>query len=318
MGAIIQGIGIDVPQNIVTNSDLEKLIDTTDEWITSRTGIKQRHIVPKDSADLTSDLGARAAKRALEHAGVAVSEVDGIINASINPDKLFPSVACYIQAKLGAKGFAFDVVAACGGFSFAMTTAASLIASGQCKKILVVGSEIMSRIVDWEDRGTCILFGDGAGAVLLSAQPNPERGILCSKIESDGESASILYLNNQYNSSNEKYLRMNGQQVFKMAVNKLSAVLQYCLDQQNLKITDLKKALFHQANIRILSAVSDKLGLSAEQCPVNVHQYGNTSSASVPILLYETFQSGQIQEGDLVSLAGIGGGMSWGCNLLRW
>lgn len=318
MGAIIKGVGVYVPENILTNADLEKLLDTNDEWVTSRTGIKQRHILPKDSTDKTSDLGTRAAKIALDRAGMLPTELDGIINGSINPDKLFPATACYIQNNLGAKGFAFDVTAACAGFVYALSVASAMISSGQAKNILVVGSETMSRVVDWTDRGSAILFGDGAGAVVLSKNDDPKRGILRCVLETDGSTTDILYLNNQYNINNDPYLRMNGQSVFKMAVSSLSKVVRQALELEGLTTADLKYALFHQANIRILKATAEKLGLTEAQCPVNVHNYGNTSAASVPLILNEVYEAGKLSEGDLISLAAIGGGMSWGCNLLRW
>lgn len=318
MGAIIKGLGVYVPENILTNSAIEKMFDTTDEWITTRTGIKERHILPHDSSELTSDLGTRAARIALDRAQLLPSQIDGIINASINPDKLFPATACFVQKNLGASGFAFDVTAACAGLVYAVSVASSLIASGQCKNILVVGCELMSRVVDWQDRGSAILFGDGAGALVLSAQPDPTRGVLRNRLETDSKASDILFLNNQYNSPQNPFLQMNGQAVFKMAVTQLSKVVQDTLALENYTPADLKYGFFHQANIRILSATAEKLGLSSEQCPINVHKYGNTSSASIPLVLNETYEAGKLSEGDLISFAAIGGGMSWGCNLIRW
>jgi 3-oxoacyl-[acyl-carrier-protein] synthase-3 len=319
--AIISGIGVYCPENIWTNHDLEKLVDTSDEWIRTRTGIEQRHILPKESNWKASDLGAKAAQEALEKAGIGPGDVDGIIAAGINPDKQFPATACFIQQKIGAQGFAFDVTAACAGFVYAVNMASLLIQSGQCKHILVVGAELLSRVVDWEDRNTCVLFGDAAGAVVLSACEEEGRGVLCSTLNSDGAATDILFLNNLHQADSEESkscLQMNGKQVFKSAVTNLSEVVSQTLDKQNLRAQDLDLAVFHQANVRILDAVAERLGLTEEQLIVNVQRYGNTSSASVPLALYEAESQGKLAPGKLVSLAAIGGGMSWGCNLMRW
>lgn len=313
MGAIIRGLGISVPDNILTNADLERLVETSDEWITTRTGIKERHILPKDSALQASDLGAAAALNALQKAGVSPDAVNAIIAGSIVPDKQFPATACFIQEKIGAKNaFAFDITAACAGFVYGVNLASMLIDSGQCENVLVVGAEVLSRVVDWSDRNTCILFGDGAGAALISRGP-ADRGVIRSLLRSDGAHAGILYLDNV-----TEDMHMDGKQVFKLAVSEVSKVVRDTLALEGLQVSDIDLLVMHQANVRILSAISEKLELPEEKVMVNVHRYGNTSSASIPLALHEAEQTGRLKPGMLVALAAVGGGMSWGCNLIRW
>jgi len=318
MGAVIRGIGIYHPENILTNSDLEKMVDTTDEWITSRTGIRQRHILPKDSALKSSDFGAFAAIAAMERAGVVPEDIDGIICANINPDKQFPATACFIQAKIGARNaFAFDVTAACAGFVYAANMASLLIDSGQCRNVLVIGSEILSRVLDWTDRNTCILFGDAAGAVVMGQGPK-DRGILLSRLKSDGTQSEVLYLNGPEAVGGPRGMFMDGKQVFKAAVTEVSAMVRSTLADAGFAPSDLDLLVLHQANVRILNAIAEKLGLPPEKVIINVERYGNTSSASIPLALHEADGQGRLKPGMLVALAAVGGGMSWGCNLMRW
>lgn len=318
MGAIVRGIGVYYPENIVTNAQLEKMVDTTDEWIFTRTGIRERRILPKDSTLLASDIGAIAARDAMESANVRAEEIDGIICANINPDKQFPATACYIQAKIGAKhAFAFDVTAACAGFVFATNMAALLIDSGQAKNILVIGSEILSRVLDWTDRNTCILFGDAAGAVVISQGPK-ERGVILSQLQSDGNLAGALYLANEPNEKGIRGMNMDGKQVFKSAVTVITDIVQSTVAKAGYKVEDIDLLVLHQANIRILNAIAEKLAVPMDKLIVNVDRFGNTSSATIPLALKDAEVQGRLKPGMLVAMAAVGGGMSWGCNLVRW
>ncbi len=313
MGALISGLGVCIPENILTNADLERMVETSDEWITTRTGIKERHILPKDSPLQASDLGAAAALSALQKAAVHPDAVGAIIAGSIVPDKQFPATACFIQEKIGAKNaFAFDITAACAGFVYGVNLASLLIDSGQCEHVVVVGAEILSRVVDWSDRNTCILFGDAGAAAVISRGPK-DRGVLRSLCRSDGAHAGILYLDNV-----GEDMRMDGKQVFKLAVSEVSKIVKETLALEGLQIADIDLLVMHQANIRILNAISEKLELPPEKVMVNVNRYGNTSSASIPLALYEAEQQGKLKPGMLVALAAVGGGMSWGCNIIRW
>lgn len=316
MGAIIRGIGIYHPEQVMTNADLAKIVDTSDEWIATRTGIRQRHILPKDSKLKASDFGAIAAQRAMEKAGVKPEEIDAIICGAANPDKAFPATACFIQAKIGAQNaMAYDVTAACAGFVFGVNQAALLIDAGQCRNVLVIGAEILSQVIDWSDRNTCILFGDGAGAVVMGKGPEG-RGVLHSRMQSDGTLADILFLD--LPGSETRGMRMDGKQVFKAAVTVISEVVVASLAKSGYTPKDLDLLVMHQANTRILSAIAEKLELSPDKVIVNVDRYGNTSSASIPLALHDAEKMGKLKPGALVALAGVGGGMSWGCNLLRW
>jgi 3-oxoacyl-[acyl-carrier-protein] synthase III len=319
MGAVIRGIGVYYPDPILTNADLEKMVETTDEWITTRTGIRQRRILPKDSPLKASDFGTFAAKAALEKAGIGPDQIDGIICANINPDKQFPATACFIQAKLGAKNaFAYDVTAACAGFVFGANMAHLLIDAGQARNVLVIGAEIISRVLDWNDRNTCILFGDAAGAVVFS--PGPEgRGVILSQLKSDGNQADALYLDcASAAGSAGKGMAMDGKQVFKSAVTEISEIVKSTVAKAGLSLRDLDLLVMHQANVRILQAIAEKLELPPEKMIINVDRFGNTSSASIPLALHDAEAQGKLKPGKLVALAGVGGGMSWGCNLLRW
>jgi len=316
MNAVIKSVGVYLPEFIATNDELAKTVDTNDEWIRSHTGIAERRLV-KDSNILTADIGCFAAKNAIEKAGVSPSQIDGIIAGTMSPDKQFPAIACYIQAKLGCEGaFAFDITAACGFIPPALNTAALMIRSGQAKNILVVGAEICSRILDWSDRNTCILFGDGAAAVLLSASEEEGRGFVGTALSANGNLADILYLNTL--GAEASFLRMEGTAVYKLAVLELVSITQKALENAGLSLSDIDLFVPHQANIRIIQSVGKRLKLPAEKVMVNVDKYGNTSSASIPIALYEAEQQGRLKPGMLVAMTAIGGGMNWGCTLFRW
>ncbi len=316
MGSIVCGVGIYNPEGVLTNEDLSKIVDTTDEWIVSRTGIRERRMVIKGSGIMPSDMGTFAAKEALTKAGVDPEEIDGIICAAINADKQFPATACLIQAKIGAsKAVAFDVTAACAGFVFGVNLADLLIQSGQCKNVLVIGSELLTEVVDWTDRNTCILFGDGAGAVVMSQGPK-DRGVLNSILRSDGRTGDILYLD--VPGTPNRGVKMDGKQVFKLAVNSITSVVSETLAKSGFTIADLDLLVMHQANIRILTAIVEKLGLPMDRVIINLDRYGNTSAASVPLALHQAEMEGRLKPGMLVALAAVGGGMSWGCNLVRW
>ncbi|MCL1967407.1 MAG: ketoacyl-ACP synthase III [Fibromonadales bacterium] len=318
MNAIIKSIGVYLPEFIATNDALkeEHGLDTTDEWIKSHSGIAERRIV-KDANLLTSDIGYLAAKKAIENAGISPSEIDGIIAGSMTPDKQFPALACYIQAKLGcANSFAFDITAACGFIPPALNTAALMIRAGQAKNILVIGAEICSRIMDWSDRNTCILFGDGAAAILLSVCEDSNRGFIAAALASDGNLANILYLNAL--GAEGSFLRMEGTAVYKLAVSELEAITKKALESAGLSVADIDLFVPHQANIRIIKSVGKRLGLAEEKVVANVEKYGNTSSASIPIALHEAQQKGILKPGMLVAMPAIGGGMNWGCILFRW
>jgi 3-oxoacyl-[acyl-carrier-protein] synthase-3 len=318
MNAAIKSVGVYLPQFVATNDELAKAkgLDTTDEWIKSRSGIAERRL-EQNSELLTADIGYFAAKNALEKAGVSPTEVDGIIAGTMSPDKQFPGEACYIQAKLGCgRAFAFDITAACGFIPPALNTASLMIRSGQAKNILVIGAEICSRIVDWSDRGTCVLFGDGAGAILLSATEEEGRGFVGSALAADGNLTGILYLNTL--GAEGSFLRMEGTAVYKLAVTELASITKKALENAGLKLSDIDLFIPHQANIRIIQSVGKSLGLSEEKVMVNVSKYGNTSSASIPIALYEAEEQGRLKPGMLIAMPAIGGGMNWGCVLFRW
>lgn len=324
MGAIISGLGISLPDNILTNADLERMVETSDEWIVTRTGIRERRILPKDSLLKASDLGAAAAQQALDRAGVRPDQVGAILVGGIVPDMQFPSTACIIQEKIGAKNaFAFDITAACAGFVYGANMASLLVDAGQCEHVLVIGAETLSRVTDWTDRNTCVLFGDGAAAAVFSRGPQ-DRGVLRSLLRSDGGAADILRLESLTaaaagaSPSTGPFIRMDGKQVFKLAVSEVSRVVSDALAAEGLAPSDLDFFVAHQANVRILSAIGDKLGLPEEKVFINVHRYGNTSAASVPLALYEAEAEGRLKPGMLVALAAVGGGMAWGVNIVRW
>ena len=315
----IAGIGSFLPGKPVSNSDLvQRGVDTSDEWVTERTGIKTRHLAGADVK--SSDLALEAGRRALDSAGIEAAELDLIIVATTTPDYIFPSTACYLQAKLGVKGaMAFDVQAVCSGFVYALTIADKFIRSGSHKKVLVVGAETFSRILDWKDRTTCVLFGDGAGAVVLEASEKP--GILATAAHADGSQNVILSVPGTVSHGQvigDPFLRMDGQAVFKFAVRALADIATECCDQAGIKTQDIDWLIPHQANLRIIDSTGKKLGIGADKVIVTVDQHGNTSAASVPLAFDQAVRDGRIQRGQKVLLEGVGGGFTWGAVLLEF
>ncbi len=310
--ARIIGTGSYLPPTVVTNDDLSKTIDTSDEWITTRTGIKERRRVTDES---TCDLAEIAANNALKMAGIDASELDLIILATTTPDKIFPATATMLQTAIGASCPAFDLQSVCSGFIFALTTAEQYIKTGAANKVLVVGSETLSRIVDWNDRSTAILFGDGAGAVVLSG--SEETGILHSKLYSDGKYLSSLQVSNNY--INETgFIEMAGNEVFKIAVNRLSSLAEETLKDCNMSSDELDWMVPHQANLRIISAVAKRIKTPMDKVVVTLDKHGNTSAASIPLALDEAVRDGRIQKGQTLLFEGIGGGFSWGSILVKF
>lgn len=314
----IAGTGSYLPERIVTNRDLEDRVDTTDEWIVSRTGIEARHVAADD--ELTSDLALHAARRAMESAGVGPEDIDLIVVATTTPDMVFPSTACILQAKLGVRqGAAFDVQAVCTGFIYGVAVADKFVASGQSKCALVVGAEVFSRLLNWNDRRTCVLFGDGAGAVVL--KPSGEPGIYSTHLHSDGSYGHILRVNGGIAEGKVRghpYLEMDGQAVFKLAVRVLEECSREALEHNGFTGADLDWFIPHQANLRIINATADKMGVPRERVVTTVARHGNTSAASVPLALDGAVRDGRVQPGNLILLEGVGGGMTWGSVLLRW
>ncbi len=319
---VIRGVGGYLPARVVTNSDLAKLVDTSDAWITERTGIKERRIAAE--GELTSTMGAIAARAALDDAGLAPEDIDLIILATSTPDQTFPATAVTIQAELGiTHGAAFDVQAVCSGFVFALTTADNYLKSGMFKRALVIGAEAFSRILDWEDRSTCVLFGDGAGAVVVEAQKlngvMTDRGILATCLRSDGRYRDKLYVDGGPSSTGTVgHLRMDGPEVFRHAVTKISEVIGTTLDQAGYKASDIDWFVPHQANKRILDGAAKKLGLDKDRIIITLDKHANTSAASIPLALNTARADGRIKTGDLVLLEAMGGGFTWGAVLLRW
>ena len=318
--SVIKGCGSYLPEKVLTNHDLSKIVDTSDEWISERTGIHQRHIAADD--EYTSDLGLVAARRALEDADIPASDVDLIILATSTPDQTFPATT--IQAELGIhEGAAFDVQAVCSGFVYALATADSFLKSGQHKCALVIGSETFSRILDWTDRGTCVLFGDGAGAVVVCAEEAGEtpdnEGIIASRLRSDGRYRDKLYVDGGPSTTQSAgYLRMNGREVFRHAVSKISGVIEETLEIAGLDVEEIDWFVPHQANKRILDGTARKIGLLPEKIVITVDKHGNTSAASIPLALDIAIKDGRIKKGDLVLMEAMGGGFTWGAVLVRW
>ncbi|HEX5129505.1 MAG TPA: beta-ketoacyl-ACP synthase III [Usitatibacter sp.] len=316
--ARITGTGGYLPAKVLTNKDLEAVVQTTDEWIVARTGIRERHIAAE--GEFTSDLALQACRRALEAAGRTAADVDLIIVATSTPDMVFPSSACILQAKLGvSRGAAFDLQAVCTGFAYALATADLFVKSGAHRCALVVGAEVFSRILDWKDRGTCVLFGDGAGAVVLEASDTP--GILSSNLHADGSHAGILNTPGHVCGGaiqGDPTLKMDGGAVFKLAVRVLEESAREALGRNGLAVSDLDAYIPHQANVRIISHVAKKLGLPEDKAIVTVDRHANTSAASVPLALDVAVRDGRIGAGDLVLLQGVGGGFTWGSVLLRY
>ena len=319
--AVVQGVGHYLPERVIPNSWFENKLDTTDEWIRARTGIESRHFAAEGEA--VSELATKAALSALASAGRAADDIDAVIVATSTPDLTFPSAATIVQGKLGmTRGFAFDVQAVCAGFVFGLSQANALIVSGQARRILVIGAETFSSILDWNDRTTCVLFGDGAGAVLLEGAgcegSNADRGILATDLHSDGRYRDILYVDGGVSTREIGHLRMQGREVFRHAVEKLARTAQASLDSLRLTGADVDWLVPHQANLRIIKSTAQKLGLGLERVVLTVQEHGNTSAASIPLALSVGVERGQIKPGDLLLTEAIGGGLAWGSVILRW
>ncbi|WP_439541396.1 beta-ketoacyl-ACP synthase III [Hyphomicrobium sp.] len=320
--SVIRGVGAHLPRRIMTNADLAKIVDTTDEWIVERSGIRARHIADDD--ELTSTLGIGAGRQALVRAGIDPVEIDLVICATATPDRTFPSTAVRIQAGLGiTKGAAFDVQAVCSGFVYAMTIADNFIKTGQSIRALVIGAETFSRILDWNDRSTCVLFGDGAGAVVLEAQPQhngrEDRGILSTLLRSDGRFEDLLYVDGGPGSTKTVgHLRMNGREVFRHAVQKISGVIEETLVATGYAADEIDLFIPHQANVRILDGIAKKLGVDPNKIVKTLERHGNTSAASIPLALNQAFEEHRLKEGSLVLMEAMGGGFTWGAVLARW
>jgi len=314
----ITGTGSYLPEKILTNLDLERMVDTNDEWIRTRTGITQRHIASEDQ--VASDLALYACQNAMQAAGVTNKDIDLIIVATTTPDMIFPSTACILQNKLGIENCpAFDVQAVCSGFVYALATADMFVSSGKCRNALVVGTEIYSKILDWNDRSTCVLFGDGAGAVVLSQSDQP--GILSTHLHANGSYSNILSAPGCISGGKVQgtpYINMEGNTVFKFAVKVLEEVVQEAIAKNNLQTTDIDWLIPHQANIRIIQSTAKKLGLPMDKVVVAVDKHGNTSAASIPLALDMAVRDGRIQPDQLILLEGVGGGFTWGAVILRW
>ncbi len=332
--SIILGCGSYLPERILTNAELAETVDTSDEWITERTGIRQRHIAAE--GQFTSDLALKAAQNALEHAGVNAADVDMVIVATTTPDNTFPATATKVQHSLGmVNGAAFDIQAVCSGFIYALSVADNMIKGGQADTIVVIGAETFSRLLDWEDRGTCVLFGDGAGAVVLKAANgadpsadttaevkignNQGRGILSTHIHSEGSTRDLLYVDGGPSSTKTVgHVRMVGKEVFRHAVTNLANIVTETLDANSLSADDIDWVVPHQANKRILDGTARKLKLPIEKMVITVDRHANTSAASIPLALDEAVKDGRIQRGDLVLMEAMGGGLTWGSGLVRW
>jgi len=345
----ITGIGGYLPQRVLTNADLEKMIDTTDQWISERTGIHQRHIIAEDQ--MTSDMAAEAVKAALADAGLNINDIDALVVATTTPDMIFPSTATIVQAKLGGKDFpAWDIQAVCSGFVYGLAQLEGMMRGGMFKRVVIVGAEAMSRIVDWTDRGTCILFGDGAGAVVLEARDSTaENGLIGSILHADGSYRDLLKAEHPHqpsspalhhpalhqstphqaalhhaaadfsiDSAGTAAVEMKGNEVFRVAVSKLGGVVTEILAKHELNDSDIDWLVPHQANIRIIQATAKKLGMSLDRVALTVSKHGNTSSASVPLALNDLYRSGRLETGQLILLEAFAGGFAWGANLLRW
>ena len=316
----IVGTGSYVPEQIVTNDDLAKIVETNDEWIRTRTGIRQRRVATSEG---TSDLAAKAAERAIEQAGIKPEEIDLIILATSSQDYCFPSGACEVQGRVGAvNAVCYDLSAACTGFVFALNTAQAFIQSGVYRTALVVGSEVLSKLIDWKDRSTCVLFGDGAGAVVVRAD---ETGILGFQMHSDGTKGNVLTCGARSNGNflmNQKpelsYMTMDGQEVFKFAVKRVPEVISQLLEKTGTPIEEIRYFVLHQANYRIIESVAKRLKVGMEKFPANMEYYGNTSGASIPLLLDEMNRAGKLNPGDKIILSGFGGGLTWGATLIQW
>jgi len=321
----IIGTGSYLPLRVLSNKDLEKMVDTSDAWIVERTGISERRIASEDEA--ASDLACHAAEKAINDGGIKPSDIDFIIVATVTPDMLFPSTACLVQNRLGAKrAFAFDLSAACSGFIYALSVADQYIKSGMYQMGLVIGSDVFSKVTDWTDRNTCVLFGDGAGAVILKADTG-DKGIVSSHLYSDGTSWDMLYVpgggsrippGEDMINNRQQFVKMRGNETFKVAVNTMCASINDALKSNGLTANDIKLFIPHQANLRIIQAIGKKLNVPMERFMINLDRYGNTSAASIPIALDEAVKEGRIEEGDNILLEAFGGGLTWGAALIKW
>lgn len=324
-GVKITALGCHVPPGLLTNSDLEKMVDTNNEWILQRVGIRERHIAAKDIA--TSDMATEAAKVVLAQRGISAEELDAIIVCTVTPDMMFPSTACLVQDKLGAKGaWGFDLIAACSGFVYGLTTGASLVKSGMHKKVMVIGADTMSRIIDYTDRGTCVLFGDGAGAMLLEPAGEDE-GFVGFLNEVDGSGAEFLRMpagGSRMPASAETvaqrlhFVKQEGQQVFKYASRKMFEICRDLLDRHGVSASQVKLMIPHQANLRIIMAAAERLGMREDQVVINIDRFGNTTAATIPLATRDAVESGRLVKGDLVIFAAVGAGFTVGANLWRW
>ncbi|WP_164658629.1 beta-ketoacyl-ACP synthase III [Tropicibacter sp. Alg240-R139] len=319
--AVVTGVGHYLPERVVPNSEFETMLDTSDEWIRARSGIEQRHFAAE--GETTSQLAANAARAALADAGLEPDDIDAIVVATSTADLTFPSAATMVQSTLGmTRGFAFDVQAVCAGFVYALSNANALIISGQANRVLVIGAETFSRIMDWTDRSTCVLFGDGAGALVLekqdSAGTTEDRGILSVDLNSDGRYKDLLYVDGGVSTQSTGHLRMQGNQVFRHAVEKLAKTAESALTKAGLGNADVDWIVPHQANIRIIQGTAKKMGLPMDKVVVTVQDHGNTSAASIPLALSVGKARGQIKQGDLIVTEAIGGGLAWGAVVLRW
>jgi len=320
--SVVRGVGAHLPKRIMTNDDLSRLVDTDDTWIRERTGIEQRHIA--DDGELTSDLGIAASRQALVRAGIDPVDIELVVCATSTPDRTFPATGVRIQAGLGiTKGAAFDVQAVCSGFVYALAIADNFLKSGQFKRAIVVGAETFSRILDWKDRGTCVLFGDGAGAMVLEAQSQlggrDDRGILATRIRSDGRFEELLYVDGGPGSTKTTgHLRMNGREVFRHAVQKISGVIEETLVMTGYAPGEIDLYVPHQANKRILDGIAHRLGIPTDKIVYTLAKHGNTSAASIPLALNQAFEDHRLTEGRLVLMEAMGGGLTWGAALARW
>ena len=325
----ISALGCYVPERILTNDDLEKMVETTNQWILERTGISERHIA--DARTATSDLAVAAARQALDRRGIEASELDAILVCTVTPDMFFPSTACLVQNQIGAKGaWGFDLIAACSGFLYGLTTGAHLVAAGTNQKVMVIGSDTMSRIIDYTDRNTCVLFGDGAGAMVLeplAADDDPRLGFIDFVGEIDGSGGDYLKMpagGSRLPASSETvaqrlhYVHQDGQQVFKYAVRKMYEVCKCLLDRNGVSAQDVDVMIPHQANRRIISATADRLGLACDKVIINIDRYGNTTGGTIPLATRDAIESGRLKKGDLVLFAAVGAGYTVGASLWRW
>jgi 3-oxoacyl-[acyl-carrier-protein] synthase-3 len=322
----ISALGTYVPPRLLTNADLEKMVETNDQWITERTGIRERHIVDKGVA--TSDLAVEAAKKALSQRGTEASDLDAILVGTVTPDMFFPSTACLVQHKLGAKGaWGFDLSAACSAFLYALQVGTQFVATGAHKRVMVIGADVMSSIIDYTDRATCIIFGDGAGAVILEPSENDSLGVIDFIHEVDGSGGCSLYMpgGGSLNPSTHEtvdqkmhYVHQDGQAVFKFAVRKQTELCEKILERNGIKASDIDVFVAHQANKRIINATADRLGLRPESVVINIDRYGNTTAGTIPLAMDTARQEGRLKKGDLVLLASVGAGFTVGATLLRW